>query len=152
MTFKGIFPWLCCPCHLILPSPDLNLLTCCCWCWWKQEIPQKSDRYLYILFCSVLFYLVIWHWTVEKALACNDCSTCTVNCWAKKKKRACLCCRFGHTTDGRETAVDTGREAVYCRWGGELEDGGPVFIYKYPYFCVLACTLCRNWLEQRCVF
>lgn len=47
------------------------------------------------------------------------------------------------------TPVEIRREAVYCGWGGELKDGGPVFIYKYQYFCVLSCTLCRNRQEQR---
>ncbi len=64
---------------------------------------------------------------------------------------ACLCCT-GHTTDGREMTLGIRREVVYCGRSGELKDGGPVFIYKYPYSCVLSCKLCRNWQEQGCVF
>lgn len=62
-----------------------------------------------------------------------------------------LCCRIWHITDGRETTVGIRRGVVCCGRGGELKDGGPVFIYKYPYFCVLSCKLCRNWQEQGCV-
>lgn len=105
--------------------------------------------YLYLLFCSVLFSLVVWHWTVVKEFACNDSST-YVYCKLLGKK-TCLCCSIGHTTDGRETTVGI-RRHVYCGRGGELKDGGPVFIYKYPYFCILSCKLCRNWQEQGCVF
>lgn len=64
---------------------------------------------------------------------------------------ACLCCSIGDTTDGREMTVGNRSEVVYCGPGGELKDGGPVFIYKYPYSCVLSCKLCWNWEEQGCV-
>lgn len=47
--------------------------------------------------------------------------------------------------------VSIRRDVVYCGGGGELKDGRPAF-YKYPYSCVLSCKLCRNWLEQGCVF
>lgn len=80
-------------CRLILPSwlETVDLLLMC-----LRKFPNWFFVYSILLY--FLFFLVIWHWTVVKALACSDSSTYTVKCWGKM---ACLCC-IGRTTDGRD--------------------------------------------------
>lgn len=97
------------------------------------------------IFCFwyILFFLVIWHWTVVKALACSG-----TYCKTIEKKMTYLCCSIENNTNERETTVGIRRQDAHCGWGGELKDGGPVFIYKCPYFCVLFCKLLYVELDR----
>lgn len=130
-----MWPWLCHPCRRILPSrlETVDLLF---------DVSEEM-RFPKLIICIFYFILFSGHMTLD---CCEGTwlamiAAHTVNCW---EKMTYLCCRIGHTTDGRETTVGIRRGVVCCGRGGELKDGGPVFIYKYPYFCVLSCKLCRN--------
>lgn len=107
------------------------------------NVSEETTDYLHTLFFFLVSYDtgLLWkHLLAVKA--------------ARKLLRTmtCLCCSIEHTTNGRGMTVSIRREVVYCGRGGELKDGRPVFIYKYPYSRVLSCKLCRNWSEQGCVY
>lgn len=87
------------------------------------------------MICIFRFALFYFTWSYDTGLLRRHllamiCSTCTVTCWGGKPVFAV----------GLDTLL---MEKNNCRHR-ERSCVGPVFIYKYLYFCVLACTLCRN--------
>lgn len=84
------------------------------------------------MICIFRFALFYFTWSYDTGLLRRHllamiCSTCTVTCWGGE---ACLCCRSGHTTDGKEQLQASGEKLCNEVASWRMED-----LYLYINIC-----------------